>query len=83
MDCQRAREAMFRDCDNELEPELMLAFREHMIGCPGCAHELAYLRKLVAVIRVRCCRDAAPSQLKVRILASFPHRGGVLQEALD
>jgi mycothiol system anti-sigma-R factor len=83
MDCQRVRESMFRGCDNELDPELFAPFHQHLSFCPGCAQEFAYLRKLVEVIRVRCCRDAAPVQLKVRILASFPHRGGLLQEALE
>jgi hypothetical protein len=83
MDCQRAHESMFRECDNELEPELAAALVEHLSLCAACAHRHLVVRKFLAVIRVRCCRDCAPSQLKVRILASFPHRGGVLQEALD
>jgi mycothiol system anti-sigma-R factor len=83
MDCQDARVSIFRDCDHELEPELVASLVEHLGRCPHCARHHAYVHKLLAIVRVRCCRDAAPSQLKVRILASFPHRGGVLQEARD
>ena len=83
MDCQRVRESMFRGCDNELEPDLEAPFRQHMSFCSQCAGEFAYLQKLLITIRARCCRETAPSQLKVRILASFPHRGGILQEALE
>jgi mycothiol system anti-sigma-R factor len=83
MDCRHARESMFRECDNELPTELLAAFREHMSRCASCADELAYLHKLLAVVRGRCGRDAAPVALKVRILSSFPHRGGVMQEVAD
>ena len=83
MDCRHARESMFGECDNELPQELLTALRDHMTRCPSCASELAYLHKLLALVRVRCCRDAAPVALKVRILASFPHRGGLVQEAAD
>ena len=83
MDCHRVREAMFKATDNELEAEFLAPFREHLSFCPECAHEFTYLGRLVATIRQRCCRYAAPSQLRVRIIASFPHRGGVFQEVTE
>jgi hypothetical protein len=69
MDCQRARASMFPECDNELAPDLAVPFHEHLTLCPQCATELDYLRKLLAVVRARCCRYVAPTELKVRIIA--------------
>ena len=69
MDCQRARASMYTECDNELAPDLAAIFREHLSLCPECAQHLSYLRKLLAVVRGRCCRYVAPSELKVRIVA--------------
>jgi mycothiol system anti-sigma-R factor len=83
MDCHRVREAMFQATDNELPADSLVPFREHLSFCPDCAHQYTYLGRLVAVIRERCCRDAAPSRLKLRILSSFPHRGGMLQEVAE
>ena len=83
MDCHRVREAMFQAADNELEAELLAPFREHLSFCPDCAHHFTYVGKLVAVIRQRCCRYDAPSSLKIRILSSFPHRGGILLEVTE
>jgi mycothiol system anti-sigma-R factor len=80
MDCHRVRESMFQATDNELPAEILVHFREHLSFCPDCSHKYSYVGRLVAVIRERCCRLDAPSRLKVRILSSFPHRGGMLQE---
>src|SRR5688500_18669051 len=80
MDCHRVRESMFQATDNELEAELLAPFRDHLSSCSDCAHAYVYVGKLVATIRGRCSRYGAPSHLKIRILTSFPHRGGVLQE---
>jgi mycothiol system anti-sigma-R factor len=83
MNCHRVREAMFLVTDNELEPELLAPFREHLSFCPACASHFHYLEKLVCLIRQRCSRVSAPSRVKVRILSSFPHRGGVSPEVLE
>lgn len=76
MECQRAREAMLRASDNELEVELIASFQEHLSCCALCAHRFAYLSKLLALVRGKCYRYSAPSTLRVRILSSFPHRIG-------
>jgi hypothetical protein len=83
MDCHRVREAMFQATDNELAADLVAPFREHLSFCPDCAHQFVYVGRLVATIRERCFRYDAPSTLKMRILSSFPHRGGVLQEVAE
>jgi mycothiol system anti-sigma-R factor len=79
MECQRVREAIYRVSDNERDAELLAPLREHLSLCPGCAHHFDYVSKLLALVRDRCCREAAPATLRVRILASFPHRGGLVQ----
>jgi hypothetical protein len=61
----------------------MAPFREHLTFCPACASHFHYLEKLLCVVRERCSRVSAPSRLKVRILTSFPHRGGPLREVLE
>jgi mycothiol system anti-sigma-R factor len=83
MDCKRARASMFRVSDNELEGELLLIFREHLGRCPGCSHQFAYVSRLLALVRGRCSRFDAPATLRIRILSSFPHRGGVVLEQVD
>ena len=83
MDCHCVREAMFRATDNELEPELLAPFREHLSFCPECAHHFGYLNRLLCMVRQRCLRLSAPAQLRVRIVSSFPHRHGRLWEATD
>ena len=80
MDCHRVREAMYQATDNELEDALWAPFREHLRLCPECAQHFCYLTKLLGIVRERCLRDPAPSRLKVRILASFPHRGSKLRQ---
>ncbi|HEV8629059.1 MAG TPA: hypothetical protein VGV61_01995 [Thermoanaerobaculia bacterium] len=74
MDCHGVRAAMFRVNDNEVEPALLVVFRQHLTSCPACAEQFAYVSRLLALVRERSGRYCAPSTLKVRILASFPHR---------
>jgi len=83
MDCKRARASMYTVTDNELEGELLMTFREHLGSCPGCSQQFLYVSRLLAVVRGRCCRHEAPPTLRIRILSSFPHRGGVFLEQAD
>jgi mycothiol system anti-sigma-R factor len=83
MDCQGVRAAMYRVTDNELEAELVVVFRDHLERCPGCAAEFRFVTKVVELVRARCCRLAAPSSLKLRILASLPRREGPAPESAE
>ena len=83
MDCHGVRAAMFRVSDNEVEGELLVAFRQHLTFCPACAQQFEYVSRLLALVRGHCGRYTAPSTLKVRILASFPHRSGAARERLE
>ena len=77
MDCQGIRAAMQKANDNELEAELLLAFRQHLTFCPPCSRQFQYLSAFLGLVRGRCGRYEAPPTLRLRILASFPHRGDV------
>ena len=83
MDCEAVRAAMYRVTDNELEAELLLSFRYHLSVCSPCCAQFDYLSRLLALVRGRCCRHAAPADLRLRILASFPHRGNAASVRLD
>ncbi|HXT23136.1 MAG TPA: hypothetical protein VN923_20470 [Thermoanaerobaculia bacterium] len=83
MDCHGVRAAMYRVSDNELEGELLLSFRQHLTFCPLCSRQFDYLSRLLAIVRGRCARYEAPSTLRLRILASFEHRGDAAQATLD
>jgi mycothiol system anti-sigma-R factor len=74
MDCKKVAESLFLFFDNEMDGKLRAPFEEHLARCPGCAHRLAYTRKLLVIVRSRCVRQFAPPSLRVRILTSLPHR---------
>lgn len=74
MNCERVYEVLYLFFDNELEDELMTPFRHHTNGCPECARRLDYTRKLLFLVRQSCQRQSAPERLRLRILASMPHR---------
>ena len=80
MDCEAVHAAMYRASDNELDGEQLLSFRQHLILCATCSHRYGFVSRFLAVVRGRCCRDAAPTTLRVRILASVPHRGAAAVE---
>ena len=75
MDCRSFRDSIFLFADNELEHELALSFREHSDHCPECARRADYTRRLLSLVRERCCRHSAPPQLRIRILAVVRRRG--------
>ena len=68
MDCRSFRASVFLFTDNEAGQDLVLEFREHASYCPGCAREMDRAVRVVTIVRQRCCRQEAPSGLRVRIL---------------
>lgn len=74
MNCKRVNEVLYLFFDNELEDELLYPFQSHTNRCPECARRLDYTRKLLFLVRECCRRQAAPERLRLRILASMPHR---------
>ncbi len=68
MNCNQAKQTVFLLADNELEEAALALLRRHLDHCPDCASHAEYARRLILVIRQRCCRQAAPATLRVRIL---------------
>ena len=58
---------MFLVTDNEAEDDLVILFRQHISLCPKCAGHFAYTSQLLALLRKRCHRVAAPAGLEIRI----------------
>jgi mycothiol system anti-sigma-R factor len=74
MNCKRVEETMFLVTDNELDEDVLVVFRRHLELCPHCARRFEVVSRFLALVRERCCRRAAPDRLRIRILASLPHR---------
>lgn len=83
MKCTRVRQVIFLYADNEMGEDLVLAFEEHLVLCPGCAREADNARRLLALLRQRCVRAPAPARLRRRILTSLPHRRSQARESWD
>ena len=83
MNCDSVRAAIYQASDNELDGELLISFRQHLTLCSSCSHRYGFVSRLLAIVRGRCCRYEAPSTLRIRILASFPHRGEIAGGALE
>jgi mycothiol system anti-sigma-R factor len=67
MDCKEVRETIFLFTDGEMGEDLVVSFRAHMALCPDCARQIDYTRKLLLLVRERCCRQSAPERLRHRI----------------
>lgn len=74
MNCTRVKEVIFLYTDNEMEEELLVSFREHLVLCPHCARKIEYTERMLKVLRKGCTRTPAPESLRRRILTSLPHR---------
>ena len=68
MDCRSLRASVFLLTDNEAGQDLVVAIREHVNRCPGCAREMDRAVRVVTIVRQRCCRQTAPPTLRIRIL---------------
>jgi anti-sigma factor (TIGR02949 family) len=68
MECRRVRQIVFLYTDNEMGQELLVAFREHLELCPRCLQEVQAAQRLLALLRARCARRAAPEGLRLRIV---------------
>ena len=83
MDCHRVRATLFLLGDDDTERELLAPFREHIGFCPECAQYRDYLRKLLSLVRERCCRYPAPHRLRVRIIERLEAGRGDASRAVD
>lgn len=71
MNCTRFRETIFLYTDNEMEEELLVAFREHLVLCPECARQIDYTRRVRALLKQGCSKSRAPERLRKRIIISL------------
>jgi mycothiol system anti-sigma-R factor len=74
MDCRRASKVIFLYVDNEMEEELLVSFRKHLVLCPECARKIVHAQRVLSLFRQGCGRTRAPERLRQRILTSLPHR---------
>ncbi len=75
MKCRQVTEELiFLFADNELGGELLVSYRRHVSDCPHCAAEERYARFFLGLVRQPTIRRPAPSGLRSKILAGFPHR---------
>lgn len=76
MNCQSVRQLLYLFADTELDEELRTRLAGHLEQCSGCAAEAGTTHRVVVVLRRRCqcLRVRAPESLRIRILASLPHR---------
>jgi mycothiol system anti-sigma-R factor len=74
MNCRKVREFVFLYTDNEMDGELLASFRDHVLVCPECAKRTRHAETFVMIVRRKCVRESAPSELRRRILTSLPHR---------
>ena len=45
MNCTRVKEVIFLYTDNEMEEDLLISFREHLVLCPHCARRKSSTHK--------------------------------------
>lgn len=73
MNCKRMRRLVFLFADDELAPDVVIDYHDHVEHCPQCAAEAVRARRLLMVVR-RTERRCAPKTLRARILARIPLR---------
>ena len=71
MNCQQIKDLVFRFADNELEQEIIVAYRHHVEHCPDCARRVRRARQLLVVLRERVPPTPAPKRLRIRIISAL------------
>jgi anti-sigma factor (TIGR02949 family) len=70
--CPEREMALQALADGELDAMATVALEEHLRGCAGCRGELETLETLRSVLRDPALREAAPEQLRARVMAQIP-----------
>ncbi len=70
-DCEQALEQVYAFLDHELEPASAEAIREHLAACEPCVDTYDLELMVKAMIRRSCGGDAAPAELRSRILVTL------------
>ncbi|MES2151938.1 MAG: anti-sigma factor [Pseudomonadota bacterium] len=71
MDCKDAQVLLGAEMDGEIDPSGMLALHAHLDGCQACRAQRDNLRGLGAVLKAHAPSQAAPAQLRQRVLAGL------------
>lgn len=67
------RELAYLFLDNEMDPETLSSFRTRISTCQVTQRETQFCMQFLALVRQRCPRQAAPRQLRRRIIAILTH----------
>lgn len=68
MNCRDFKEVRYLFIDADLSDETRTAFQSHWEHCPECARMARFTLQVLQLVRTRCCRVAAPTELRERIL---------------
>lgn len=67
MNCRDFQEVRYLFIDTDLSEETRTAFKSHWERCPECARMARFTLQVLELVRTRCCRVAAPAELRERI----------------
>ncbi len=95
MDCNTAQKLLSCFCDNELQPELVAEFRDHIDGCCKCSDELKSFNKLSTLFgdsvvpepsagmwdKIECCMASSSKNHTVPVVHRPGNRFRVLRLA--
>jgi anti-sigma factor (TIGR02949 family) len=68
-DCSRARLQLYEYLDGEMDPDDCAKISEHLQHCGPCLKEYDLDQMLKALVRRSCGSEAAPTELRMQILA--------------
>ncbi len=79
MKCKEiCEELVFRYADNEMEQEMLVAFKLHVADCPECARKAKHAVRFLMIVRKRTIRTTAPIHLRRRLLDGLRRRDVLL-----
>jgi len=82
-DCSRALLQAYDYLDGEMSPEDCVKVREHLAQCGGCLEEYDLDQMLKKVVHRSCGGEAAPTELRVQIMARIAGLIAVTVELQD
>jgi mycothiol system anti-sigma-R factor len=69
-DCEEAVRQLYNFLDDELTPDLRIAFKAHLDACGPCVEIVTFEAELRRVIANKC-QDRVPEELRQRIAAAI------------
>jgi anti-sigma factor (TIGR02949 family) len=69
MACNRVRRAVFLWVDRDREQLPRGPMERHLEDCPHCREHASRIEAVIVMVRTRCYRRAAPTELQQRIRA--------------